>query len=49
MISCQRIDEVFASQLRHIDEWQQELLLVDGVEHDYSFHADHAELLVLVV
>ena len=38
-----------ASLPLHIDEWQQEFLLVGGAERDEPFRADRSELLVLVV
>ena len=46
--SCLNTDKI-ASQPLRIDEWHQETLLVDGAEHGEPFHADHSELLVLVV
>ena len=39
----------FASQPLRIDEWQQEILLVDGAGHVEPFRADHSELLMLAV
>ena len=35
----------FATQQLHIDEWQHEIFLVDGLERVEPFRADHAWLL----
>ena len=39
----------FASRPLHIDEQQQQIVLVDGTGHVEAFRADRSELLVLVV
>ena len=39
----------FASHPLHIDERQQEIILVGGAEHVEPFRADHAGLLELIV
>ena len=41
--------QYFAAQPLRIDEWQQEIILVDGAGHVEPFRADRSELLVLVV
>ena len=48
-MSCQNTDKIFLSQPLHIDEWQQEILLVDREGHVEPFRADRSDLLVLVV
>ena len=39
----------FAAQPLKFDEWQQEIILVDGAQHVEPFHADHSELFVHVL
>ena len=41
--------QFFAAQPLRIDEWQQEIILVDGAGHVEPFRADRSELLVFVV
>ena len=46
-VSCLQQD--FASQPLHIDEWLREIHLVDEAKHTAPFRAEHSKLLVLVL